>query len=813
MSGGGPLAGIRVLDATTARAELAGRVLADLGADVVKLEPSSGAAARGIGPFERDGAGDAEVSLYWAAVGLGKRSVVFDALSDSGAAALRFLLRDADVFLESFDPGVLARYGLDYAAAQRVNSALIYASITPFGQDGPLAAAPASELTLEAAGGLLGLQGDGDRPPLPVGTPQAAFHAGVQAAADVAIALCERERSGLGQHLDVSMQAAVVWTLMNATGFPSVTGHDPPGTSEWRADPAPQIAPGLDVPKLLRCADGWAFAAMGLPRVGELATHALATWAEEAAALPEDLRGRDWSHWIRDLVQTRVSAPDMSRVFAAISAHVAKRTKAEVMRFAVERGVLIAPVKDVADLRDDPQLQARSYWVEVGGRIHPGPFARFSETPLALRTPAPRRGESGNVSWVSPRLRPAQARERGDRPFAGLKVADFAWVGVGPLIAKALADHGATVVHVESEARVDVLRHLPPFLGDEPGIQRAQFHANFNTSKLGLGLDLGTPEGRAVARRLADWADVVVESFSPGTMQRFGLDWETLSRDRLDLVMLSTCLRGQTGPEATYAGFGNQGSALAGLFAITGWRDRPPCGPWGAYTDFIAPRYGVAALASALFHRARTGRGQHIDLSQVEAAIHFIEPLALDYTVNGRIAAAAQLDSRTAAPHGVYATAGKERYLALAVETPEQWDALRTLAPLAAFGDAKLRELEARRRVVDAIDAALCAWCRGQDAFALAERLRGAGVPASPVLRPSDLFADAQLAHRGFFTSVRHSVMGDVRCDGPVTRFSRTPARLRAAPALGEHTEVVLRDLLGMSEDEIVELAAAGALT
>jgi len=808
------LAGVRVLDASTQRAELAGRVLADLGADVVKLEPPGGVSARQLPPFEAEREGDPEGSLYWAAVGLGKRSMLLDPLSEKGAETLRALLPEADVFIESFDPGALTKFGLDYDAVCKASPGLVYVSVTPFGQDGPMANSPATDLTLEAAGGLLGLQGNGDRPPIPGALPQAAFHAGVQAAADAVIALCERECSGLGQWLDVSMQAAVVWTLMNATGYPSVAGHDQPGTSEERAGPPPQIVPGLDVPKLLRCSDGWSFTAVGLPRVGELATESLARWAEDAGFVPADLRGRDWTRWIRDLVQGDLKVDEMNRLFAAIVAHIATREKAEVMRFAVERGVLIAPVYDVADLRADPQLEARSYWSEVGGRIHPGPFAHLSETPVELRTPAPVLGNSASVYWLSPRVKPAESSESGDGAFAGLKVADFSWVGVGPLIAKALADHGATVVHVESESRIDVLRQLPPFLDDEPGIERAQFHANFNTSKHGLGLDLGTEEGRATARRLVDWADVVVESFRPGTMRKLGLDWETLRRDRPELIMLSTCLRGQTGPEAGYAGFGNQGAALAGLFSITGWRDRPPCGPWGAYTDFIAPRYGVAALAAALYHRARTSRGQYIDVSQVEAAIHFIEPLTLDHSVNGRIAGPAGHDSPYACPHGVYPAAGKERYLAIAVETAEQWGALREVASLQAFTDPALCELAARRRVRADIDERLHDWCRDQDAFELAERLRAEGVPASVVMRPSDLFEDSQLAHRGFFVTVDHVAMGPTRCDGPVTHFSRTPARLRCAgPTIGQHTDSVLRDLLGLSDEEMTELALAGALT
>jgi benzylsuccinate CoA-transferase BbsF subunit len=401
-----------------------------------------------------------------------------------------------------------------------------------------------------------------------------------------------------------------------------------------------------------------------------------------------------------------------------------------------------------------------------------------------------------------------------ERAFTGLRVADFAWVGVGPIISKALADHGATVVHVESSTAPDVLRLGPPFKDNVAGLDNGQFMANFNSSKLGIAANLNTDGGRRIARRLIAWADVVLESYTPGTMAKWGLDYGTISEGRPDLVMLSTCLRGQTGPERTYTGFGGQGAAIAGIHGLTGWPDRPPYGPWGAYTDFINPRYGVAALTSALVHRARTGQGQYIDLSQVEAGIHFIEPVILDYTVNGRVWGLQGHDSPYACPHGVFATEGRERYIAIAVDTPAHWQALRSLAPLDDFADASFDGLEARQAEKQPIEDRLRAWCRDQDGFALAERLRAAGVPAHMVLRPSDLYNDAQLAHRQFFVTLNHTNMGPTPYDGHVTRFSATPGLLsKAAPCLGEDTQVVLREFLGYSDDDIAEFAAAGALT
>jgi crotonobetainyl-CoA:carnitine CoA-transferase CaiB-like acyl-CoA transferase len=786
------LDGIRVIDLATPRAELTGRILAEFGAEVIKVEPPGGCDARRLPPF-RDGSDE---SLYWASVGRGKHSVVLDLTNHGDREALTALLAGADVLIESFDPGALVRHGLDFANVTAVNPALVYASITPFGQTGPLAHTPAIDLTIEAAGGLLALQGDGDRPPVAIGLPQASFHAGVQAAADILIALHERNRSGRGQHLDVSMQAAMVWTLMNATGYPANTGGDPPGTCANRNQPRPTLVAGMRAPRTVPCRDGHVVIGTYQPGIGERTFDSLVRWLAECDAIDADLAAHSWLNYMNDLTSGALAVDDFNRAYDAIGAFVATLTKRQLMDGAIARKLLLAPLYDVADLAADPQLDARDYWTDIGGFRHPGAFARLSATPLRLDRPAPRLG--ADQAMLATRRSATQRTPTGqpdEGSFTGLKVADFAWVGVGPLISKALADHGATVVHVESAQRTDLLRSLPPFKGGTAGLNRSQFFANFNTSKLGLRLELNDPNDLTLARRLADWADVVVESFTPGTMARYGLDYATLSAEREDLVMLSTCMRGQSGPERAYTGFGNQGAAIAGLAAITGWPDRAPAGPWGAYTDFIAPRFGVAAVAAALVHRDATGRGQYIDLSQIEAGIQFQAPLVLDYTVNGRVARAAGNASAYACPHGTYATRGVERYIAIGVVDASQWQALCRLVPFATEL-ARCESLAARIAARDAIETALAAWCAGQDAFELASRLQAVGVPSYPLLRPTDLFGDPQLAHRGFFVTLDHPEMGPTPYDGPVTRFSRTPARLRRpAPLLGQHSAEV-RDWL-----------------
>ena len=761
-----PLTGVRVVDVTDRWGELAGRVLAELGAEVFKIEPAAGCAARRMAPF------DGAESLYWACVGAGKKSV-------RGEDPLPYL-DDADVFIESGYRGDLSA---DHPR-------LVHVSVTPFGLAGPLANAPAAELTVEAAGGLVGLQGDGDRPPVPMGAmPQAAFHAGAQAAADTVIALCERERSGRGQHLDVSAQACVVWTLMNATGYPPNTGGNPPATSELRNKPHPgALAQRLRLPGIVPCKDGLCQVRLQMRFIGERTFDALLRWLDSSDfTVPERVRTLRMSHWLADLRAGTLDLEAAQEGADLVVALLATKTKQEIQAYSAQHGLTLAAIHTVADLLEDPHLAARDFWVRAGRRVHAGPFARLSRTPLSRNRRVPALGSSPPPPA---RTQPEREGDSASAPFAGLKVADFSWVGVGPMIGKALADHGATVVRIESPERLDLLRTMPPFKDNEPGADRAQFMANFNTSKLGMTLDLKNSAGRQLARRMADWADVVLESYSPGTMARFGLDWETLSARRDDLVMLSTSMRGQTGPERRYAGFGGQGAAIAGLFALVGWPDRPPTGPWGAYTDFIAPRFGVSALAAAILHRQRTGRGQHIDLAQVECGIRFLEPLVLHYAATGTVATRLGQASPTQAPHGVYPCAGEERYVAVAVETDRQRAALRAVVR----------------------DETLAQWCLRQDAFAAAGALRQAGVPASAVARPSDLYEDAQLRQRGFFVTLRHPVMGPTPYDGAATIYSRTPQQLRRpAPCLGEHNEVVLRDLVGVEPGEISALRARGA--
>ena len=377
MSRAPPLADIRVIDATNRWGELAGRVLAELGADVIKVEPPGGCESRRIGPF------DGDESLYWACLGAGKESVIAkDPLT---------LLADADVFLES---------GRSADLSTR-HPRLVHVSVTPFGVTGPLADAPAAEVTVEAAGGLVGLQGDRDRPPAPMGAmPQAAFHAGAQAAADAVVALCERERSGRGQHLDVSAQACVVWTLMNATGYPPNTGANPPGTSEFRAAPRSAAgAPRLRLPDVVECKDGLAQLRLQMRYIGERTFVALLGWLEESGvAVPAPVRALKTGRWLDALRAGTLDIAAAQQGVDLIAALLATKSKQEIQAFSAEHGLTLAAIHTVADLLLDPHLEARGFWLRRGRRVLAGPFARLSRTPLAEPRPAPTKPHSPSPS-------------------------------------------------------------------------------------------------------------------------------------------------------------------------------------------------------------------------------------------------------------------------------------------------------------------------------------------------------------------------------------------------------------------------------
>lgn len=399
-------------------------------------------------------------------------------------------------------------------------------------------------------------------------------------------------------------------------------------------------------------------------------------------------------------------------------------------------------------------------------------------------------------------------------PFDGLKVADFSWVGVGPITAKYLADHGATVVRVETEGRPDILRIAGPFKDGVPGPNRSHFYGDFNASKYGLTLDLKNQAGLDVACRLIEWADVYIESFTAGTMSALGIGYERARELNPDILMVSTCLMGQTGSARSFAGYGFHAGAIAGYYEITGWPDLPPDGPWTAYTDTVSPRFIAALVMAALDHRRRTGRGQHIDAAQMEMGLQFLAPQIIDYNASGRLVSRNGNRSDTAAPHGAYPCAGDDQWCAIAVDTEQQWDGLRrAMGDPAWAGDDRFQAVAGRLAHHDKIDEHLKQWTSDKTAQEVMQLLQAHGVPSGVVQRSSDLLQDPQLAHRNLYHYLDHPEMGNIPYTGHQFRILGYESGPRSpAPLLGQHNEFVLKELLGMTDEEMVEAVIAGAI-
>jgi len=397
--------------------------------------------------------------------------------------------------------------------------------------------------------------------------------------------------------------------------------------------------------------------------------------------------------------------------------------------------------------------------------------------------------------------------------LAGLKVADFGWVIAGPLITKCLGDHGATVVRVEANSRPCLVRTTPPYKDGKAGLNRAGYFAYVNPNKYSITIDLNNAKGIEVAKKLVGWSDVVVENFTPRQMERWGLSYEELKRIKPDIIMVRSSNQGQTGPHASFAALGLSLTGLAGFPEVTGWPDRSPLPLPMAYSDFVSPRFGVAALLAALDYRRRTGKGQCIDLSQVECGIHFLAPMMLDYVANSREPNRLGNSCPYAAPHGVYRCKGEDRWCALAVFTDEEWQAFcRVLGNPGWTRDSRFTTMLSRKENEAKLNKLIEEWTENHAPEEVMVKVQQAGVAAAVVKNAKDVYEDPQLRHRGFLWLMEHGEIGSFTCFGQPFELSKTPAKLKMpSPLLGEHTEYVCTNILQMADQEFIELWQSGA--
>jgi crotonobetainyl-CoA:carnitine CoA-transferase CaiB-like acyl-CoA transferase len=775
------LAPYRVVDLCDRRGWMASFLLAQLGAEVVLAEPPGG--------YPRD--------EWYAAYNRGKRSV-----TASGPAELAVLVAGADVVIHNRD----SAFAVDLAALRAADPSLVTVSITPFGETGPKAAWRGDDLTLYAAGGPMSVTGDSDRPPVRVSAPQSWLHASSEAAVAALVALHARARDGHGQHVDLSAQQATA-----AAGLPAVL-FGPGGMPR-----SSRVAGGVTLgPLLLRwvhaTADGVATITLAFgPMIGPY-TRRLFEWIHADGYCDDATLGKNWIDFALLLSRGEETLDELARLIGVISTWAATKTKQELMDAALERRLLIAPVSTVLDVLDSPQLAARGYWDEVDGVRYPGPMVQAGRTPLPRLGAAP--AASGSVTghaWQAPAVARPVPRPDAEpvAPLAGLKVLDLSWVAAAPLATRILAHWGATVVRVESSHRPCLARQSLGHRDDIPDQENGITWHAVNAGKLGLALDLGKPESRAVIADLARWADVAVEAFTPGSAAAMGFGYEQLRELNPSIVMLSSCMMGQYGPWRDFAGFGNLAASIAGFFDVTGWSDRLPAGPYMAYTDYTSPRFTLCALLAALDHRARTGEGQYLDFSQMEAATHFLAP-AIVAAQSGTVRSRMGNEEPGVAPHGVYPCHGEDRWIAVEVHDDEAW---RSLAVEMRRSDLAGLDAAARWERRAELDEVLGAWTARQDATGLQMRLQAHGICAHQVQNTGEMCGDPQLAHRGWVQWRPQPFARTALVDFPPYTLSRSPGDYAwAGPTYGQHAGEVLTGLLGYDDERITELAIAEAL-
>jgi crotonobetainyl-CoA:carnitine CoA-transferase CaiB-like acyl-CoA transferase len=634
------------------------------------------------------------------------------------------------------------------ASTPRTNGDGVWVCVTPFGSTGPRSSWRASDLGVMAASGNLYCTGDPDRAPVRCAGDAAYAHT----APEIAFAALTALASGVRPvDVDLSMQETVLVANMGGAG-------------RWFRSQVQARRAGANIGRtreIWPTKDGWV--SFGL-RGGKARIPSL----ETIARLIDDpvLTERDWTTW--DVLSA--SDEEVDDVQRVVGEWFARHSTAELYEYACETNLMLAPVNSPRELYASAQLAAREFfdpagvptrWAHVHTRLC-GSNSRRARVRTA-QTPAGGPAEAPAGAW------------------AGTRILEFGAGAAGPIATRYFAEHGATVLRVESASRPDFLR---------TGNYADMFDA-LNCGKRSVTLNLKHPEGHALAKRLVgEWADAVGENFAPRAMRGLGLAYDDLAADKPDLVMVSACLNGQTGPHRDYPGFGGQGAALSGFNYLTGWPDREPIGPFGTITDSLAPRFVATAMAAALLHHRATGNGVYVDLSQVECAAWTLSDWLLAYRRDGVIGERRGNAHPGAALHGVFRCAGDDRWVAIAAWNENELHRLQAIA-----GD----DVES--------------WTATRDPLAIATELQGAGIEAVPVQDFADLSADPQLAHRGHFEALEHPELGlgeyehnGFRIDGLAAGYARS------GPTLGQDNEWVLGELLGLSAAEQARLVHDGVL-
>lgn len=665
----------------------------------------------------------------------------------------------AGFLIDDFGLPALERLGWPRARIAEMFPDLVHVSVTPFGSAGPGAALKGNELIASAAGGTLKLCGEPDRAPVKEALDACTFHADMAAASGAMAAHLARMRGEGGQHVDVSIQEVAF-----NRGVSGIVG--------WQFDrrKLARVGPALNYGKAtVRCiwplADGWCFHSLMTGRFGAPANQALSDWIDEAR-MPNPMQGVDWLTYNRSTLDPAVRA----QWEEAIEAFFRTRTKEEMAVEGRRRGVNACVVNAPSDVVKDPHLAARGFFEDKDGVKTPSRFV------------AVREGER-----ATPRRLARHGARKG--PLSGVKVLDFAWALVGSITTKTLGDLGADVIKVESRNRPCLSRIDVQVSASKPGnFDDKPWFAHLNTSKRSLSLDLKLPEAREVLNPLIEWADVVVENFSPGTMAKLGLDYESLAKKNPGVVMISGSVYGQTGPLAQEWGVDGTGGALSGRTYMTGWPDRGPVVPGAVpYGDVIVPFAMAASACALLAAREKTGRGGHVDASMYEICVQQMRD-AIIAAQKGEEPSRQGNASEDVYRQGVVPAKGGDCWLAYSVPAKDDMAKLE-----AVTGGAGIE-----------------AWSAQRDAKEAAAALQAAGIPAAPVMDMEALFADETLAARGALVDLPHphlGAFGHVRTPLTFSGGALSPYR---APGIGEHNEDIAVAVAGLSPERYAQLSALG---
>ncbi|WP_438822717.1 CaiB/BaiF CoA transferase family protein [Nocardia barduliensis] len=786
-----PLDGVRILDLTDGLGESCTRYLADLGAHVLRVEPPAGSASRSAPPLV-DG-----VSIPFALRNANKHGLGIDLADEAGRERLRGLVAGADIVVESFAPGVLARHGLDPASLLGAHPALVWVSITGFGQNGPYAGWTATEPVLHALGGVLSRSGVPGAPPLlpPAGLIEEAV--GTHAAWAALLAHYRRIRCGRGEYIDLSALEAVVHGFDPGFG---TQGSAAAGRSEDFPRGRPDAANFYPV---FRCTDGYV-------RICLLARRQWRSMFDWLGS-PAEFAGPEY-----DTIPGRFAAAH--RLHPLIARLFAERTRDELVREGAARGVPVGGVHDIAEVLTQPHFLESGALAEaevLPGRcaLVPSGYLRIDGERAGIRSAAPQLGVVGEGAdpWPEPRPAPKTTAAAADHPLAGLRVLDLGVIVFGAELSRQLADHGADVIKIENTAFPDGLRQ------SKRGAKLAASVAWGHRNKRSLGLDLRSAEGAELFRALAADADVVLANFKPGTLASMGLAPEALLALNSRLVISESSAFGSAGPWRTRLGYGPLVRASCGVSALWRYPDDPEqlCDGMTVYPDHIAAQVAAAAVLAALIRREHTGRGAVIDIAQADTAlVQLGTQLALESLRPGSAAATGNADPYHA-PAGVFACAGEDEWCAVTVRTDAEWAALCALACAGEWAeDPRTATAAARLAHRELADRVLTGWLSRCTPGEAMHRLQQAGIPAGAMLRLPELLTDPHLKERDAFVWLTHDLLpAALPAAGSVARFAgiAEPA-LRPAPLAGEQTREIARELLGLSEARIEELVEAGVL-